>query len=188
MAIYKLDVLLSEFGTSPLFQEHCSCSIWTRSGSKCCFLIYIQVSQETDKVVGTLVFPSLKEFSTVCLTWNRRFQNLRPHIDFPTWFSISLTSILQPLTEISLPSLFTKLSNSLLTQACPALCNPMDCSPPGQAPLPLEISRQEYWSGLPFPSTSNLPNPRIKPACRALQVDLLIYLFLLLSYLWKPIN
>ena len=29
----------------------------------------------------------------------------------------------------------------------------------GQAPLSLEFSRQEYWSGLPFPSPGDLPNP-----------------------------
>ena len=28
-----------------------------------------------------------------------------------------------------------------------------------QAPLSLELSRQEYWSGLPFPSPGDLPNP-----------------------------
>ena len=33
-----------------------------------------------------------------------------------------------------------------------------------QAALSLEFSRQEYWSGLPFPSLGNLPNPGIKPA------------------------
>ena len=33
-----------------------------------------------------------------------------------------------------------------------------------QAPLSLEFSRQEYWSGLPFPSPGDLPEPRIKPA------------------------
>ena len=31
-----------------------------------------------------------------------------------------------------------------------------------QAPLSMGFSRQEYWSGLPFPSPGNLPNPRIK--------------------------
>ena len=31
--------------------------------------------------------------------------------------------------------------------------------------------RQEYWSGLPFPSPGNLPNPGIKPGSPALQVD-----------------
>ena len=35
---------------------------------------------------------------------------------------------------------------------CPTLCNPMDCRP--QAPLSMGFSRQEYWSGLPFPSPS----------------------------------
>ena len=32
-----------------------------------------------------------------------------------------------------------------------------------QAPLSREFSRQEYWSGLPFPSPVDLPNPGIKP-------------------------
>ena len=32
-----------------------------------------------------------------------------------------------------------------------------------QAPLSMEFSKQEYWSGLPFPSPGNLSNPEIKP-------------------------
>ena len=32
-----------------------------------------------------------------------------------------------------------------------------------QAPQSMEFSRQEYWSGLPFPSPGDLPNPGIKP-------------------------
>ena len=47
-------------------------------------------------------------------------------------------------------------------QSCPTLCGPMDCSP--QAPLPMEFSRQEYWSGAPFPTPGDLPDPGIKPA------------------------
>ena len=35
-------------------------------------------------------------------------------------------------------------------QSCPTLCDPIDGSPPGS--LSLEFSRQEHWSGLPFPS------------------------------------
>ena len=31
--------------------------------------------------------------------------------------------------------------------------------------------RQEYWSGLPFPSPGDLPNPGIEPGCLALQED-----------------
>ena len=38
-------------------------------------------------------------------------------------------------------------------QLCMTLCNPMDCSL--QTPLSIGFSRQEYWSGLPFPSPRN---------------------------------
>ena len=40
-----------------------------------------------------------------------------------------------------------------------------------QAPLSMEFSRQEYWSGLPFPSPRDLPNPGIEPRSPALQAD-----------------
>ena len=40
-----------------------------------------------------------------------------------------------------------------------------------QAPLSMGFSRQEYWSGLPFPSPGDLPNPGIKPRSPALQAD-----------------
>ena len=40
-----------------------------------------------------------------------------------------------------------------------------------QAPLPMEFSRQEYWSGLPFPPPGDLPDSGIKPGSSALQVD-----------------
>ena len=37
---------------------------------------------------------------------------------------------------------------------------PAPCTVAHQAPLPMEFSRQEYWSGLPFPTPRDLPNPR----------------------------
>ena len=37
-----------------------------------------------------------------------------------------------------------------------------------QAPLSMELSRQEYCSGLPFPSPGDLPDPGIKPESPAL--------------------
>ena len=40
-----------------------------------------------------------------------------------------------------------------------------------QAPLSMGIPRQVYWSGLPFPSPENLPDPGIKPESPAWQVD-----------------
>ena len=40
-----------------------------------------------------------------------------------------------------------------------------------QASLSLGFSRQEYWSGLPFPSPGDLPDPGIEPGSPVLQAD-----------------
>ena len=60
-------------------------------------------------------------------------------------------------------------SESEVAQSCRTLCDPMDCSPPG-SPV-LGFSRQEYWSGLLFPSPGDLPDPGIEPRSPALQAD-----------------
>ena len=43
-----------------------------------------------------------------------------------------------------------------------------------QAPLSMRFSRQEYWSGVPFPSLGYLPHPGIKPRSPALHTDSLL--------------
>ena len=40
-----------------------------------------------------------------------------------------------------------------------------------QAPLSMGFSRQEYWTGFPFPPPGDLPNPGIEPQSPALQVE-----------------
>ena len=40
-----------------------------------------------------------------------------------------------------------------------------------QAPLSMEFSRQVYWSGLPFPSPGDLPNPGIEPRSLTLKAS-----------------
>ena len=45
------------------------------------------------------------------------------------------------------------------------------CTVAHQAPLSMAFSIQEYWSGMTFLSPGDLPNPGIKPATPALQVD-----------------
>ena len=44
-----------------------------------------------------------------------------------------------------------------VAQLCPTLYHPIDCSL--RPPLSMGLSWQEYWSGLPFPSPGDLPNP-----------------------------
>ena len=43
-----------------------------------------------------------------------------------------------------------------------------------QAPLSMGLSRQGYWSGLPFPSPEDLPDPGIEPRSPILQPDALL--------------
>ena len=47
-----------------------------------------------------------------------------------------------------------------------------------QAPLSMRFSRQEYWSGLPFPSPGDLSDPGIEPRSPALEADTLTLLIL----------
>ena len=55
------------------------------------------------------------------------------------------------------------------TQSCPTLATPLTGA--RQAPPSMGFSRQEYWSGLPFPSPGDLPDPGIEPRSPALQAD-----------------
>ena len=60
------------------------------------------------------------------------------------------------------PLLRTVITHSLcvlVAQSCPTLCDPMDYIA-HLVPLSMEFSRQEYPSGLPFPSPGDLPGPR----------------------------
>ena len=59
----------------------------------------------------------------------------------------------------------------LVTQSCPTLFDPMDCSPCPQDPLSMGFSRQAYLSGLLYPPPGNLPNPGIEPRSPTLQAD-----------------
>ena len=64
----------------------------------------------------------------------------RPH-------GLQPTSLLRPW---DFPGRNTAAAAAKSLQSCPALCNPTDGSPPGFPSL--GFSRQEHWSGLPFPS------------------------------------
>ena len=59
----------------------------------------------------------------------------------------------------------------LVTKSCLTLATPWTVAP--QAPLSLGFSRQEHWSGLPFSSPGNLPNPGMEAGSPALQADTL---------------
>ena len=64
---------------------------------------------------------------------------------------------------------------SKYTYAAAAAKSPQSCATPStiapQAPVSMEFPRQEYWSGLPFPTPGDLPDLGIEPMYAALQVD-----------------
>ena len=60
---------------------------------------------------------------------------------------------------------------SLIAKLCPTLVTPWTAA--CQAPLSMGFSRQEYWSGLLFPSPGDLPNPGIEPRSPALRAHAL---------------
>ena len=67
------------------------------------------------------------------------------------------------------PSYFNMKVKVLATQLCPALVTSWTVA--CQAPASMGFSRQEYWSGLPFPSPGDLPDPEIEPEPPELQAD-----------------
>ena len=105
---------------------------------------------------------------------------LGPGIQSPAFFTHPLDGNPLLLAPPSLPSTQTTgtglrrgcfslkvKSESEVTESCPTLCGLMGSSL-HQAPPSMGFSRQEYWSGLPFPSPGNLPNPGIEPRSPAL--------------------
>ena len=60
------------------------------------------------------------------------------------------------------------ISIGLVAKLCPTLETP--CTVARQAPRSMELSRQEYWSGMPVPSPGDLPHPETELRSLALQV------------------
>ena len=74
--------------------------------------------------------------------------------------------------ESLLYPLFDTSGGGLVAKSCPTLATPWTVA--RQAPLSLGFSRQGYCSGLPFPSSRDLPDPGIEPRSPALQADTLL--------------
>ena len=86
-----------------------------------------------------------------------------------TWIGASHSATLFPASHLL--SQRKSKKESEVAQSCLTLYNPMDCRLPGSSVH--VIFQQEYWSGLPFPSPGDLPNPGIEPGSPTLQADVL---------------
>ena len=78
-----------------------------------------------------------------------------------------------PILSKAAPPATVVVAVVLVAQSCPTLCNPRTVA--HQAPLSIGSSRQEYWSGLPFPSPEDLPDPGIEPGSPAMREDSLAF-------------
>ena len=83
-------------------------------------------------------------------------------------FNLFIQSVSQSVGVCS----FIGLCCSLVEKSCSTLETPWTVT--SQAPLSMGFSRQEYWSGLPFPSPGDLPYPEFKPGSLALQANSLL--------------
>ena len=103
-----------------------------------------------------------KYWSNVLVTWSHQIQggsevqvlrrtlyNVYHILKKVTSLQVNITINCNQIEKVS-------ISESEVAQSCPTLCDPMD-----QAPPSMGFSRQEYWSGLPFPSLGYLPDPGI---------------------------
>ena len=93
----------------------------------------------------------------VCITAG---QHNRPEFSKETSLA-SVTSpwiIHFPTASVTYPQKISSVEFSSVAQSYPTLYDPVDCI---HAPPSMGFSRQEYWSGLPFPSPGDLPNPGI---------------------------
>ena len=89
-------------------------------------------------------------------------------------FSLPKHSFLKIKSIFVSDLIFRSLLNSLImcvlvTQSCPTLRYPTHCSPPGSSVH--GFSRQEYWSGMPFPSPGDHLDQQIELRSSALQVN-----------------
>ena len=106
------------------------------------------------------------ELKMVWSLWKTVWQYLI-NIDLPYDPGITLLGIYPreiktyPHTKTFYKCLFLWLCS--VAQSCLPLCSSMDYIAHHQALLSMEFSRQEYWSGLTFPTPRDLPDPGIKP-------------------------
>ena len=110
------------------------------------------------------IFPSIRVFSRESVFhmrrpkhWSFRF-SITPSNEYPGLISLGLTGLIS-LSEVK------PLSRAWL------FATPWTVA--YKAPLSMEFSRQEYWSGLPFPSPGDLSDLGIEPRSPALWADAL---------------
>ena len=130
------------------------------SGSNCCFLTCIQISQEGSQVIWYSHL--LKNFPQFAVTHTVKGFGVVNKAEEDV-FSGTLLLFYGPVKKWS----EVKSLSHVWHFATP-------WTVAYQASPSMGFSRQEYWSGLPFPSPGDLPDPGIEPGSPALEADTLM--------------
>ena len=93
------------------------------------------------------------------VTWDSGAQGIRALVGIAMWLPQCPPSLCTRHCEWGSLVPFSVFlgSSGIVNKSCPTLCYPLDCSPPGSSSM--GFSRQEHWSGLPFPPPGDLPDP-----------------------------
>ena len=115
-------------------------------------------------MIFTYTVPHVPHFSHLLASW--LLAQIPTHLVHNLIYAHDFNSHLKLMSPKAM-----KESESEVTQSCPTLCNPWTVA--HQAPPSMGFSRHEDWSGLPFPSPGDLPDPGIEPRSPTLQADTL---------------
>ena len=176
MTVYSLDVLLSLFGTTLLFHVQFWLASWSAyrflkrqvrwSGIPISFRIFQFVVVHTVKGFGTVNKAEVDVFlERLCFFDDSMdVDNL---ISSSSAFSKTILNSWKFMVHILLKPGLENFETYFASMWVKSLSHVWLFVTPWmvayQAPLSIGFSRQEYWSGLPFPSPGDLPNPGIEP-------------------------
>ena len=125
------------------------------------------VVEENFKTIYYCIFSFISSMQTMNKSW---------HVSSCTSKYLSNPSCYHPASLPPEPQFQTPLYQPAYLQRPSYLfpastLRPLSCTFSWQEILAMEFSKQEYWSGLPFPSPGDLPDPGIKPLSPKLQAD-----------------
>ena len=140
--------------------------IW--NGQECLF-VDLFVSQTIWCFLDENMFLSQNKLGYAAVIYNFKNPNDLKQQDVAWVPARSILNFLQGpgwMESVLSETLFAVHFCCLVAKSYPTLATPWAVT--HQAPLFIWFSRQEYWSGLPFPSPEDLPNPGIEPKTPAL--------------------
>ena len=151
--------------------------VFSRAGPRrtpCFFITISELASQGTNLRHVWLFPLKVSFSDLESESESEVAQSCPTLSDPMDCSLpgsSIHGIFQARVQEWVAIAFSVSKSCEVAQLCPTLCDPWTLA--HQAPPSMGFSRQGYWSGLPFPSPGDLPDPGIEPRSPTLQADAL---------------